>query len=104
MIPLSVSEISALGGFCDVHEEELGILVVGGWPLTRMKIDEVGNFPQIVFPPLDARQRNKLLNKNQSWKNQVRPKYQLEKFPSNEEKSFPKLPQFLPPPVQTKCL
>ena len=30
MIALSVSEISALGGFCDEqHEEELGILVVG---------------------------------------------------------------------------
>ena len=32
MIPLSVSEISALDGFCDVQqqdEEELGILVVG---------------------------------------------------------------------------
>ena len=33
MIPLSVSEISALGGFCDKqqqqHEQEWGILVVG---------------------------------------------------------------------------
>ena len=32
MIPLSVSEISALDGFCDEeqqYEEELGILVVG---------------------------------------------------------------------------
>ena len=30
MIALSVSEISALGGFCDEQdEEELGILVVG---------------------------------------------------------------------------
>ena len=28
MIPLSVSEISALDGFCDEHEQEWGILVV----------------------------------------------------------------------------
>ena len=40
MIPLSVSEISALDGFCDVQqqdedEEELGILVVGFYSCVR---------------------------------------------------------------------
>ena len=29
MIPLSVSEISALDGFCDEHVQEWGILAVG---------------------------------------------------------------------------
>ena len=39
MIPLSVSEISALGGFCD-EQQEWGILVVG---FTRNSVSEFCN-------------------------------------------------------------